>query len=133
MTAMEFDDFEDDSPRAEGVQQQKTDLIEGMREYLAGVLDGGGEAGYTGADIGECGRVLDAYLATVAEAAYGEEEAVLAAMEFTVRSLNSLNARCQGHLIETDQREQLRALILQAASERGVGSGEDLTEPWREW
>lgn len=130
---MDFDDFEDDSPRAEGLQQQKADLIQGMREYLAGVLDGGGEAGYTSADIGECNRILDAYLGTVEDADAGDEEAVLGAMEFTVRALNSLNTRCDGHLIETDQRGQLRDLILQAASERGVGTGADLTKQWREW
>ena len=130
---MDFDDFEDDSPRAEGLQQQKAELIEGMREYLAGVLDGGGEAGYTSADIGECSRILDAYLATLEDADAGDEDAVMGAMEFTVRSLNSLNARCNGHLIETDQRAQLRDLILSAASERGVGTGADLTKQWREW
>ena len=130
---MDYEDFEDDSPRVEGLAQQKNDVIEGMREYLAGVLDGGGEAGYTSADIGECSRILDAYLATLEDADVGDDEAVLGAMEFTVRSLNSLNARCNGHLIETDQREQLRELILHAASERGVGTGADLTKQWREW
>ena len=130
---MDYDDFEDDSPKAEGLEQMKVELIEGMREYLAGQLDGGGEAGYTSADVGECSRILDAYLATIEEAAVGDEEAVMGAMEFTVRALNSLNARCHGHLIETDQRGPLRDLIVQAARERGVGSGADLTKPWREW
>jgi hypothetical protein len=130
---MEFDDFEDDSPRGDGLPQRKADIIEGMREYLAGMLDGGGEAGYTSADIGECSRVLDAYLATVEDAERGDEDSILAAMEYTVRALNSLNARCQGHLIETDQREPIRDLLVHAAAERGVGTGADLTKPWREW
>jgi hypothetical protein len=130
---MDFDDFEDDSPRGDGLAQRKADIIEGMREYLAGMLDGGGEAGYTSADIGECSRVLDAYLATVEDAERGDEDSILAAMEYTVRALNSLNARCQGHLIETDQRDPLRDLLVHAAAERGVGTGADLTKPWREW
>ena len=132
---MEFDDFEDDSTRGGGnaLQQQKEDIIDGMREYLAGVLDGGGEAGYTSADIGECNRVLDAYLATLEEADEGDDEAIMGAMEYTVRALNKLNARCDGHLIETDQRGPLRDLIVQAAMQRGVGSGSDLTKSWREW
>ena len=92
-----------------------------------------GEAGYTSADIGECDRVLGAYLDTVEDAEDGDDDAILAAMEYTVRALNSLNARCNGHLIETDQRGPLRDLIVQAARERGVGSGADLTKPWREW
>ena len=130
---MDFEDFEDDSTRGDALHQRKAEIIEDMREYLAGMLDGGGEAGYTSADIGECDRVLGAYLDTVEDAEDGDEDAILAAMEYTVRALNSLNARCHGHLIETDQRGPLRDLIVQAARERGVGSGADLTKPWREW
>jgi len=125
-------DFEDDE-RAEGLQAQKNDLLEGMREYLAGILDGGGEAGYNGTHIGECGRILDAYLATVEEAADGDDDAVMAAVQFTVLSLNGLNERCHGSLIETDQREQICDIINRAATKAGVGAGEDLTAQWREW
>jgi hypothetical protein len=50
-----------------------------------------------------------------------------------VLALNALNARCHDHLIETDQREHLCALIGQAAIARGVGSGQDLTAEWRAW
>jgi hypothetical protein len=127
------DDFEDDGDDRDALQRLKADLVEGMREYLAGVLDGGGEAGYTSADIGECGRVLDAYLVTVADAPPGDEEAVMGAVEFTVLALNRLNARCHGHLIETDQREAICDLINRAAVANGVGGGVDLTETWREW
>jgi hypothetical protein len=129
----EFSDFEDDSTRGDALHQQKADIIEAMREYLAGMLDGGGEAGYTSAEIGECNRVLEAYLDTLDDADAGDEDTILAAMEYTVRALNSLNTRCHGHLIETDQRGPLRDLIVQAAREKGVGSGSDLTKPWREW
>ena len=128
-------DFEDDLDEGSGdpLEQLKSDLLEGMREYIAGILDGGGDAGYTAADIGECGRVLDALLATVAEAERGDEDTVLGAVQYTVLSLNKLNARCDGHLIETDQRDQLRELINRAAASAGVGSGRDLTAEWREW
>lgn len=115
------------------LQSLKTDALAGMREYLAGVIDSGGEPGYTGADVGECGRILDVYLARVAGATRGDDEAVLAAVQDAVLALNVLNERCGKHLIETDQREQLCELILRAASLAGVGSGEDITEPWREW
>jgi hypothetical protein len=126
-------EFDDDGAEAGDLQQLRTDVLEGMREYLAGVLDSGGEPGYTGADIGECGRILDACLASLARAAHGDDEAVTAAVREATVALNVLNARCNHHLIETDQREHLCALLGQAAIARGVGSGEDLTEPWREW
>lgn len=126
-------DFEDDGPDEDVLQTLKTDFLESLREYLAGMLDGGGEAGYSGADVGECGRILDAYLVTVADAPPGDEQAVMDAVQFTVMSLNSLNARCNGHLIETDQREHLCDLINRAATAAGVGSGQDLTRQWRDW
>ena len=112
----------------DALQELRTDTLEGMREYLAGVLDSGGEPGYSGADVGECGRILDDYLSTVAGAA-GDDAAIRAAVQEAVLALNALNARCGGHLIETDQREHLCDLINRAAG----AAGEDLTEPWREW
>lgn len=115
------------------LQQLRTEVLEGMREYLAGVLDSGGEPGYTGADIGACGRIIDACLAGIERAAHGDEEAVTAAVREATLALNDLNESCDRHLIETDQREHLCALFGQAAIARGVGSGVDLTEPWREW
>jgi hypothetical protein len=126
-------DFDDDGADAGDLQQLRTDVLEGMREYLAGVLDSGGEPGYTGADIGECGRILDACLDSIAGAAHGDEEAVTAAVRDATLALNDLNARCNNHLIETDQREHLCALLGQAAIARGVGSGVDLTAAWRAW
>ena len=129
----DFSDFEDDSTRGDVLHQKKADIIDAMREDLAAMLDGDGDAGFTSAEIGECNRVLGAYLDTVEDAEDGDEDAILAAMEYTVRALNSLNARCHGHLIDTDQRGPLRDLIVQAAREKGVGSGSDLTKPWREW
>jgi len=134
MSDFDDDDEINDESGGDTLAQLKSDALKGMREYLAGMLDGGGEAGYTSADIGECGRILDAFLATIEEAPQYDEEAVMGAVEFAVRSLNTLNARCHGSLIETDQREQLCELISKAAATRGVGSGaNDITEAWREW
>jgi hypothetical protein len=77
--------------------------------------------------------LVDACLAGIARADKGDEAAVTAAVREATLALNELNARCNHHLIETDQREHLCALFGQAAIARGVGSGEDLTAPWREW
>jgi hypothetical protein len=126
-------DFDTDAGDADALQQLRTEVLEGMREYLAGVLDSGGEPGYTGADIGACGRILDACLAAIAAAAPGDEAAVTAAVRDATLALNDLNARCGHHLIETDQREHLCTLLGQAAILRGVGSGADLTAEWRAW
>ena len=117
----------------EDLQQIRNDALEGMREYLASLLDSGGEPGYTGADIGKCGAILDDYLERVAAADHGDKEAVMAAVMSAVVALNDLNDACNDHLIETDQREHLCTLIIQAAMAAGVGDGHDITEEWREW
>jgi hypothetical protein len=118
---------------ASDLQQRKIDLLEGMREYLAGMLDSGGHANYTGAHIGRCGDILDNSLAFIGAAEHGDSDTVLAAVQYAVRALNALNAQCDGHLIETDQRGHICALLNRAAGAAGVGSGEDLTKAWREW
>jgi hypothetical protein len=118
---------------AADLEALKIDALANMRRYLADILDGGGDPGYTGADVGECGRILDAYLASIADAARGDREAVLAGVQAAVLALNDLNARCNDALIETDQREQLCELIARGAATAGVGAGEDLTEAWRAW
>ncbi|MGH8028893.1 MAG: hypothetical protein ACREO3_03060, partial [Arenimonas sp.] len=97
-------DFEDDDD-GDALQSLRNSVLAGMREYLAMQLDGGGDAGYTGADIGDCGRILDSYLTRVAAATEGDEEAVRGAVQEAVQALNELNTRCNDCLIETDQRE----------------------------
>jgi hypothetical protein len=58
---------------------------------------------------------------------------VRTAVQRAVEALNALQARCDGHLIGTDQREQLCALVQRGAARVGVGHGEDLTVEWRAW
>jgi hypothetical protein len=57
----------------------------------------------------------------------------MAATERAVPALNELNDRCDGCLIETDQREQLCDILIAAAKNAGLDSDEDITEAWREW
>jgi hypothetical protein len=117
----------------EDLQQIKADTLEGMREYLADVVADGGDPGYTEAEIGECEAILDAFLAKVSAAKPGHADAVMAAVRDAVLALNTLNEACSHGLIETDQREEICSLIVEAAQAAGVGAGEDLTEQWREW
>ena|SRR5688572_8008223 len=117
----------------EDLQQIKADTLEGMREYLADVVAEGGDPGYTEAEIGECETILDAFLAKLSAAKPGHADAVMAAVRDAVLALNTLNEACSHGLIETDQREEICSLIVEAAQAAGVGAGEDLTEQWREW
>jgi hypothetical protein len=93
------------------------------------------DAGYTQADIDRCAKIIDELLASLEDVPQGRKnEAILKAVKAAVVKLNRLNDRCDGFLIETDQREQLCALIIAAAKRAGlVSSVYDITEEWREW
>ena len=118
---------------AEQLQEMKANLLEGMREYMAEVVADGDGPEYSESDIGKCASILDAFLAKVRSADHGNDEMVMGAVKKTVLALNDLNESCGDSLIETDQREQICELIIQAAAIAGVGEGEDITEQWREW
>lgn len=114
------------------LNEVRSEILEGMREYMADVSADGGDPGYTEADIGRCASILDGYLSRVSGAGRNAD-VVMGAVKDVVLELNELNERCDSGLIETDQREQICELIILAAAAAGVGSGEDLTEEWREW
>ena len=93
------------------------------------------DAEYTQADIDRCARIIDDFLASLEDIPPGKKnESILKAVRAAVIKLNKLNDRCDGLLIETDQLEQLCALIIAAAKRAGlVSSVYDITEEWREW
>ena len=93
------------------------------------------DAGYTQADIDRCAKILDEFLSSLEGVPRGEKnDSILKAVKTVVVKLNKLNERCDGLLIETDQREQLCALIIAATKRAGlVSSVHDITEEWREW
>jgi predicted transcriptional regulator len=93
------------------------------------------DAGYTQADVDRCARIVDDLLAALERApAEKKQEFILKAMKSAVVKLNKLNDRCDGQLIETDQREQLCELMITAAQRAGlVSTVYDITEEWREW
>ena len=93
------------------------------------------DAEYTQVDIDRCAKIIDGFLASLEDIPKGKEHgSILKAVKAAVTKLNKLNDRCDGTLIETDQREQLCELIITAAKRAGlVSSVYDITEEWREW
>lgn len=119
--------------QATEIDDLKLDLLEGMREYRESIIADGEQADYSDADVNKCGTILDNLLAQLQATTYGDKNAVKRIIEQAVLALNYLNNNCSQSLIETDQREQICEVIMQAAAAAGVGDGEDLTEEWREW
>ena len=111
----------------------KSEILDGMRCYMDDLRGDGADPGYAERDIDACEAIVDRYLEAARDAA-GQPAQVRIALKTAVLALNALNARCGYTLIETEQREGLCDLLLGAAAEAGLGSGEeDLTEAWREW
>ena len=105
-------------------------LQAGMIGFLEGDDDEARDAPYTRADIDECMRIVDTYLAAVRSSPVA---GLMPLVRDTVLRLNVLNDRCEGVLIETDQREDLCHILLVAARSAGMTEQGDVTEQWREW
>ena len=118
-----------------------TDILKSMEDYLYIDFDTGersesaNDVGYAQADIDECGRILDRYIDNLISIEKTKsDEQILMCVKSVIDDLNDLNERCNGSIIETDQREELVPYILNAASIAGLVIGEeDITAKWREW
>ncbi|MBZ0235202.1 MAG: hypothetical protein K8M05_22935 [Deltaproteobacteria bacterium] len=98
-----------------------------MRDYMES-----DEAAYDEADVEECARILSEH-ATATRSVTDRKDA-LELVRGTVLRLNKLDERCDGTLIETDQRETICTFIIRTGHLRGFNAeNEDVTEPWREW
>lgn len=109
------------------LQAIEASLIDGMISYMKRAA-----TSYGSDDINRCAQILDDHLAAV-QIAKSREEA-LSIAKATVLKLNQLNEQSGSDLIETDQREQIAALIIKAGALLGFnGEHEDVTEQWRDW
>ena len=101
-------------------------LLAGMRDFMAP------DVSYDEQHVAECERILNEHATSIDRSR--DAAAALVAVRNTVMKLNALNDRCDGALIETDQREQICEFIIQAGAMRGFNRpDEDVTEEWREW
>jgi hypothetical protein len=111
----------------EEIEHLQSEIVAGMRAFLTD-----GSATYDEADILECSRALGEHCAAMQQVETTEQARALT--RTTVLRLNELNERCGGGLIETDQREQICALISRTGARRGFNrEDEDITGEWREW
>ncbi|MBK6688353.1 MAG: hypothetical protein IPG45_28015 [Deltaproteobacteria bacterium] len=103
-------------------------ILRGTREYL----EEEEAVPYEDEDVTSLSLILQDHVSALASAT--SEEDALAKLRNTVLRLNELNEKCNGELIETDQREDICAFLILAAVNRGFNAGRvDQTESWREW
>ncbi len=87
---------------------------------------------YSQKDIDDCIILLSDCTISIFKT-HSKEEA-MSIVKSTVLKLNALNDRCDGSLIETNEREQIAEIIILAGHKMKYNSiDEDITEEWREW
>jgi hypothetical protein len=107
----------------------KKTAIDGMISYMKQ-----GDVGYAQKHVNQCVKILDRYLDKLKQLrGPGTDEKILSEAKTAVLELNSLNEKCDGSLLETDQREQICELMIVAARHAGLTLEGDFTEEWREW
>jgi hypothetical protein len=126
------------------ILEAKRALIDGMIEYMkyGGAVDENDpeydpefDAGYTQEHVDLCSEIIDDFLASLEKAPEAQKNKyIMTAVKKAILKLNKLNEKCDGGLIETDQREDLAKLINLAAKHAGLeSSDDDITYKWREW
>lgn len=116
------------------LREIKERLLDGMLSYMEREEGEDDFDDYSEEDVEKCASILERYLYSVlAPSMHGKIEEILAAVKAAVLELNNLNEQCEHSLIETDQREDICELIIQAASLAGLEGDSDVTEEWRDW
>lgn len=90
------------------------------------------EPEYAKEDVNKCVEILHHYIENMVNASSKKDGMEI--VESTILELNSLNEKCGGQLIETNEREQIAEIIITTGNRKGYNSKEeDITEKWREW
>ncbi len=92
------------------------------------------EPAYLKKDVDECDHLLIDFIDCVETSEHKADFTWVASqVEALVKNLNDLNARLENQLIETDQREDLCALVALVMQHAGHSYEGDITEMWRKW
>ena len=115
------------------INSLKKALMSNMKDYIKFFKKDAGVKPYSSADVKKCGIILDDYLSILAT--NPTDNGILSQVETTVKQLNELNEQCDYNLIETDEREQLCSIIIEAARLCGYqfSDDDDITAEWRDW
>lgn len=109
------------------IQRTLSSLTNGMIDYITP-----GKTRYTKDHVEKCHQILIAHLNSLDQTQTRTQAMDL--VKTTVLQLNTLNREAGHELIETDQREEICAILIKAGALKGFnGEHEDVTEEWREW
>lgn len=90
--------------------------------------------GYTENDIKQLEEILLSYLSELKNLSVNNDDEIKQVVKKTVLEINELYKSSHYCMIETDEREDICTLMIDAAVAAGYSiSDEDITEEWREW
>jgi len=115
-----------------------TTAIEDKKRYLLhwmyDFIEDDDEPAYLADDVEECDQILSNFIAEVLNHEQNKDFSWLSSkVETLVKTLNHLNEKHANQLIESDQREDLCALITLILEHCGHRDKGDITEAWRTW
>ena len=111
------------------------ELMSATKGYIEIATEDGDSAPYAVADAERCSAILEEYLSYLFVGERTNAE-IIAQVEITVKALNELNSKCGCSLIETDERERICEIIIEAAKACGYqvpDEDDDITFEWRDW
>lgn len=117
---------------ARDFQEEVYSIKAGMEEYLEDDEDDSLPAEYSVKDIESFERIICEFLKEV-EQSKKVKEKIYCITKVTVLKLNQLNNSCGGEMIETEQREEIVSLILEAIEAADIEVTDDITLALREW
>lgn len=112
------------------IREKKKYLLHWMYDFI----EDDDEPAYLKVHVEECDELLTDFINTLAsDPKHSDFSWVSSQIESLVKALNDLNLKLDHQLIETDQREDLCALIQLVTENAGHKWDEDITEKWRHW
>ena len=113
----------------------KTMLSENVVGLMLSFMEECGEdADFTKADVAKCEVILSHYLESLAALSAPTDGEIMECVKEAVLALNQLNEDTDYAMIETEERENIWALIQTSAVECGLQDpADDIPEEWREW
>ena len=114
------------------IEEKKKYLLHWMYDFI----EDDDEPAYQASDVEAFDQIISSFILTVLTADSEQKqnfEWISGQIENLVRTLNTLNKKHDSVLIETDQREDICALIDLVIEATGHISVGDITKTWREW
>jgi len=112
------------------IEEKKKYLLHWMYDFI----EDDDEPAYQIIDVEEFDVIITSFIKDIAaDNQRSNFTWVSSKVELLVKTLNVLNQKHDKQLIETDQRQDICALISLVIEQAGHEGNDDITEQWREW